>query len=51
MRDLLTGSAPLTPDEKVAISRRLRTAFAAEDWDTASAIRWGRDDEFFDIKT
>lgn len=50
LRDLLTGAAPLTADEKVAISRRLRAAFAADDWDTPAAIRWGRDDEFFDLE-
>jgi plasmid stability protein len=50
LRDVLTMSAPLTPDEKVAISRRLRAAFAADDWDTPGAIRWGRDDEFFEIE-
>ena len=50
LRDLLTGAAPLTADEKVAISRRLRAVFAAEDWDTPAAIRWGRDDEFFEIE-
>ena len=50
LRELLTGAAPLTPDEKVAISRRLRAAFAADDWDTPGAIRWGRDDEFFEIE-
>lgn len=48
LRDVITAAAPLTPDEKVTISRRLRAAFAAEDWDTRGAIRWGRDDEFID---
>ncbi len=50
LRELLTGAAPLTAEEKVAISRRLRAAFAADDWDTPGAIRWGRDDEFFEIE-
>lgn len=50
LRDLLIAAAPLTPDEKVTISRRLRAAFAADDWDTHGAIRWGRDDEFFEIE-
>jgi antitoxin FitA len=50
LRDLLSGAAPLTADEKVAISRRLRAAFASDDWDTSGAIRWGRDDEFFEIE-
>ena len=50
LRQLLSGAAPLTADEKVAISRRLRAAFAADDWDTRGAIRWGRDDEFFEIE-
>ncbi|NJM30414.1 MAG: hypothetical protein HC855_10200 [Rhizobiales bacterium] len=40
----------MTADEKVAISRRLRAAFETEDWDTRSAIRSGRDDEFFEIE-
>ena len=50
LREILTVAAPLTPDEKVAISRRLRAAFSADDWDTHGAIRWGRDDEFFEIE-
>lgn len=50
VRELLSAAAPLTPEEKVAVSRRLRAAFGAEDWDTGAAIRWGRDDEFFELE-
>jgi plasmid stability protein len=50
VRELLSAAAPLTSEEKVAVSRRLRAAFAAEEWDTAAAIRWGRDDEFFELE-
>ena len=44
LRDLLTRSAPLSAAEKVAASRRLRAAAPAEEFDTKTAIRWGRDD-------
>lgn len=50
LRDTLTMAAPLTSEEKVAISRRLRAAFTADEWDTKGAIRWGRDDEFYEIE-
>ena len=50
LRDLLSEAAPLSADEKVAASRRLRAAFASEDWDAAAVVRWGRDDEFYEIE-
>jgi len=50
LRDILTKAAPMTPDELVSVSRRLRSAFAVEDMDTRAAVRWGRDDEFLEIE-
>jgi plasmid stability protein len=44
LRELLTNAAPLSSEEKIAESRRLRAAFPAEEWDTGAAIRWGRSD-------
>jgi antitoxin FitA len=49
LRDALTKGAPLTPDEKVALSRRLRDQSPAlGDVDVRAAIRAGRDDEFME---
>jgi plasmid stability protein len=50
LRTVLKNAAPLTPDELVAASRRLRAAFASEEIDIRAAIRWGRDDEFEDLE-
>ncbi|MEJ0077380.1 MAG: hypothetical protein WDO17_18465 [Alphaproteobacteria bacterium] len=47
LRDTIEAAAPLTPEEKVALSRRLRTAMPVmKDFDVRAAIRHGRDDEF-----
>jgi plasmid stability protein len=46
LRDILTAAAPLTGDEKVALSRRLRSMSPSlHDVDISRAIRAGRDDE------
>lgn len=50
LRNILKSAAPLTPDELVAASRRLRSAFVKEEVDIRAAIRWGRDDEFEDLE-
>ncbi|RDJ24902.1 hypothetical protein DWF00_16935 [Bosea caraganae] len=50
LRIILKSAAPLTPDELVATSRRLRSVFAKEDFDIGTAIRWGRDDEFEELE-
>jgi antitoxin FitA len=47
LRDVLTATAPLTPQEKVALARRLRSLTPAiRNVDIRAAIRHGRDDEF-----
>jgi plasmid stability protein len=47
LRDVLTAAAPLTPEEKVAIARRIRAMSPPlGDLDVRAAIRYGRDDEF-----
>lgn len=47
LRDVLTAAASLTPDEKVALFRKLRAEMPAlENFDVRAAIRHGRDDEF-----
>lgn len=46
LRDIITAAAPLTAEEKVAVSLRLRAAGEKEVLDVRAAIRWGRDDEF-----
>lgn len=47
LRDALKAAAPLTADEKVALSRRLRAMMPPlENFDIRAAIRHGRDDEF-----
>jgi antitoxin FitA len=49
LREVLTRDAPLTPAEKVALSRRLRDKSPPlGDFDVAAAIRSGRDDEFIE---
>ena len=50
LRDLLTEAAPLSVEERVAVSERLRAAFAVEEFDTKAAVRWGRDDEFIELE-
>ena len=47
LREVLTAAAPLTPEEKVALSRKLRSMSPPlKDFDVRAAIRYGRDDEF-----
>lgn len=50
LRNLLEANKPFTPEERVAVSRRLREEFAVEDFDAKTAIRWGRDDEFHELE-
>jgi antitoxin FitA len=46
LRDVLTNAAPLTPAEKTALFRKLRTMTPAlGKVDVRAAIRRGRDDE------
>lgn len=51
LRNLLEAHKPLTAEERVEVSRRLREQFAVEEWDAKAAIRWGRADEFLDLQT
>ena len=46
LRDILTAAAPLSPEEKVELSRKLR-ALSPDlgNFDVGAAIRYGRDDE------
>jgi plasmid stability protein len=47
LRELITAAAPLSPDEKVALFKRLRSLSPPLDnFDVRAAIRYGRDDEF-----
>jgi plasmid stability protein len=47
LRDTIEKAAPMTPEEKVALSRRLRASMPPmKDFDIRAAIRHGRDDEF-----
>ena len=47
LRETLKAAAPLTAEEKVALSRRLRASMPPmKDFDVRAAIRHGRDDEF-----
>jgi plasmid stability protein len=47
LRDLITAAAPLSPDEKIALFKRLRSLSPPLDnFDVRAAIRCGRDDEF-----
>jgi plasmid stability protein len=49
LREIITAAAPLSPDEKVALSRKLRALSPPlKDFDVRAAIRYGRDDEFDD---
>ena len=50
LRNLLVAHRPFTPDERVAVSRRLRQQFAVEEFDAKAAIRWGRDDELDELE-
>jgi plasmid stability protein len=46
LREVLTAASPLTPDEKIALSDRLRSRCPPlPDFDIRAAIRIGRDDE------
>jgi antitoxin FitA len=46
LRDALTAAAPLTPEEKVELSRRIRgSAPPLKGFDVRAAVRYGRDDE------
>jgi plasmid stability protein len=47
LRDTIEKAAQMTPEEKVALSRRLRASMPPmKDFDIRAAIRHGRDDEF-----
>jgi antitoxin FitA len=47
LRNLITAAAPLTPEEKLALSRKWRASTPPlKDFDVRAAIRHGRDDEF-----
>jgi antitoxin FitA len=47
LRDLITAAAPLTPDEKAALSQKWRASMPPlKDFDVRAAIRHGRGDEF-----
>jgi len=47
LREVITSAAPLTPEEKLALARRLRSLSPPiRDFDVRAAIRHGRDDEF-----
>jgi plasmid stability protein len=47
LREALKKAAPLTPEEKVALSRKWRASMPPmTDFDVRAAIRHGRDDEF-----
>lgn len=47
LREVLTAAAPLTPDEKIALFKKLRSLSPPlHNVDIRAAIRYGRDDEF-----
>lgn len=47
LRDVITAAAPLTPEQKVALSQKWRESHPPlENFDVRAAIRHGRDDEF-----
>jgi antitoxin FitA len=47
LRDVLTNAAPLTPEEKIAVFKKVRAMMPAiSDVDVQAAIRRGRDDAF-----
>jgi plasmid stability protein len=49
LRDVLTNAAPLTPEEKIAVFKKIRAMTPPiGDIDVRAAIRRGRDDEFDD---
>jgi plasmid stability protein len=49
LREIITAAAPLSPEEKVALSRKLRAMSPPlKDVDVRAAIRYGRDDEFYE---
>jgi plasmid stability protein len=49
LRAALKKAAPLTPEEKVALSRKWRASMPPmKDFDVRAAIRHGRDDEFIE---
>lgn len=50
LRTLLESNKDFTADQRIAVSRRLRSQFAVEEFDAKSAIRWGRDDEFHELE-
>ncbi len=46
LRDVINAAAPLTPEEKLALSRKWRASMPPlENFDVRAAIRHGRDDE------
>jgi len=47
LRNALTSASPFTPNEKVALFRKMRASMPPlENFDVRAAIRHGRDDEF-----
>ena len=47
LREIITAAAPLSPEEKVALVRRMQAMSPPiKDFDVRAAIRHGRDDEF-----
>ena len=47
LREVLTNAAPLTPEEKIALFKKLRAMTPpVNDVDVRTAIQRGRDDEF-----
>jgi plasmid stability protein len=47
LREVITAAAPLSADEKLALSKKLRSLSPPlHDVDIRAAIRHGRDDEF-----
>jgi antitoxin FitA len=47
LRDVLTNAAPLTPEEKIAVFKKVRAMMPpVGNVDVRAAIRRGRDDEF-----
>jgi plasmid stability protein len=49
LREVITAASPLTPDEKIALFKRLRALSPPlTHVDVRAAIRYGRDDEFIE---
>jgi plasmid stability protein len=47
LRDVITAAAPLTPEEKIALTEKWHASTPRlENFDVRAAIRHGRDDEF-----